>query len=105
MVANGRERGKEYCVDAIRDRWAALLEDEVAPALALRDATLASRRLWHLRAMAAQKTMSRVHRVRIAYERWNVRHPAGPLVSLERPSGQRAVDDLADVSREPLGAD
>jgi hypothetical protein len=105
MVANGRERGKEYCVDAIRDRWVALLEEEAAPALALRDATFASRRLWHLRAMAAQKTMSRVHRARIAYERWSVRQPAAPLTSRDRLSGQRVVDDLADISGEPLGAD
>ena len=103
MVANGLERGKDFCVDAIRARWIALLEDEVLPAFAQRGAELASRRLWHLRAMAAQKTMSRVHRARIAYERWSVRHPAGvPAAVL--PSGKRVVDNFAHVARETLGA-
>ncbi len=102
MAANGLERGKEYSVDAIRNRWLALLEEEVQPAFAARAGDLASRRLWHLRAMAAQKTMSRVHRARIAYQRWSVRQP--PLFSPDRPSGQGAVDNLADVSGEPFGA-
>ncbi len=103
MAANGLERGKEFSVDATRARWLALLEEEVLPAFAMRAGELASRRLWHLSAMAAQKTMSRVHRARIAYQRWSVRHAAAPLLAPAR-SGQGAVDNLADVSGEPLGA-
>jgi hypothetical protein len=48
--------------------------------------------------------MSRVHRARIAYQRWNVRHPVAPLLSPASPSGQGAVDNFPDVSREPFGA-
>jgi hypothetical protein len=104
MASNGLARGREFSVDAIRARWIGLLEGEVLPAFSSRMEGLASRRLWHLRAMAAQKAMSRVHRARIAYQRWSVRHQALPLLRLNRPSGQGAVDDFADVPGEPLGA-
>ena len=102
MVANGARRGEEFSVEAIRQRWIALLEGEVLPAFARRSGDLATRRLWHLRAMAAQKTMSRVHRARIAYQRWSGRNRSGPLSGIR--SGERAVDNLADVTRESLGA-
>ncbi len=103
MAANGLARGQEFSVDAISGRWIRLLEDEVAPAFAQRTGDLATRHLWHLRAMAAQKTLSRVHRARIAYQRWSARHRAAPLLNRGPASGQRAVDDFADVSREPFG--
>ncbi|HEY2629307.1 MAG TPA: hypothetical protein VGI57_09265 [Usitatibacter sp.] len=104
MASHGLERGREFSVDAIRARWLGLLEEEVLPAFSDRMGGLASRRLWHLRAMAAQKAMSRVHRARIAYQRWSVRHQAVPLLNLARRSGQGAVDDFADVPGETFGA-
>ena len=104
MAANGLERGKEFCVESIRARWLALLEGEVLPAFAARAGDLASRRFWHLQAMAAQKAMSRVHRARIAYQRWSVRHPAAALCPVVQPSGQGPADNLTDVSGETFGA-
>lgn len=104
MAANGLERGKEFCVESIRARWLALLEGEVLPAFAARAGDLASRRFWHLQAMAAQKAMSRVHRARIAYQRWSVRHPAAALFPVVQPSGQGPADNLTDVSGETFGA-
>ena len=50
--------------------------------------------------MAAQKALSRAHRVRAAYERWS--DAAHILPVRRRPetaSGQRAADHLADVAR------
>jgi len=98
MVENGVRRGEEFSVEATRRRWLDLVEDEVAPAFERARAGLASRRLWHWRAMAAQKALSRAHRVRTAYERWV---DAPELPARPRPeaaSGQRAADHLADVA-------
>ncbi|HST00267.1 MAG TPA: hypothetical protein VLJ84_01265 [Usitatibacter sp.] len=100
MVENGVKRGEEFSVEATRRRWLDLLEDEVAPAFERARSGLASRRLWHWRAMATQKALSRAHRVRAAYERWS--DAAHILPVRRRPetaSGQRAADHLADVAR------
>jgi len=104
MASHGLERGREFSVEATSQRWIELLEGEVLPEFQRRVGGLAARKLWHLRAMAAQKTLSRMHRARIAYERWSARRAPPPLLSPSRPSGQRAIDDLADVTGEPLGA-
>jgi len=97
MAASGRERGREYSVDAIRARWLAFLEDEAAPAFAGRGPA-AARPLWHLRTMAAQKVLSRSHRMRVAGERLKLAWPPEPWRPAAAPSVQRARDDLADVS-------
>lgn len=100
MVDNGVRRGEEFSVEATRRRWLDLVEDEVAPAFESARAGLGSRRLWHWRSMAAQKVLSRAHRVRTAYERWAdsceiLPARRGP----DTASGQRAADHLADVAR------
>ncbi len=64
MVQNGFERGREFSVAAIRERWLQFLEEDVAPAYDRQRANLDSRHLWHVRAMAAQKALSRAHRLR-----------------------------------------
>ena len=96
MVANGRERGRDYGVAAIRARWIRFLEEEAAPMFASRRAR-GARAFWHMRSMAAQKMMSRSHRLRVAGERLLLAWPPPPW----RPAAlsvQRARDDLADVS-------
>jgi hypothetical protein len=100
MVGNGARRGEEFSVEATRRRWLDLLEEEVAPAFDRLRARLASRRLWHWRAMAAQKALSRAYRVRAAYERWADAPQVLPARRGREPaSGQRAADHLADVAR------
>lgn len=99
MVGNGAKRGEEFSVEATRGRWLALLEDEVTPAFERARASLGARRLWHWRAMAAQKALSRAHRVQAAYERWIDAPRILPARRREAASGQRAADHLADVAR------
>jgi hypothetical protein len=96
MVANGRRRGAEFGVDAIRDRWTALLEREIVPAFE-RTNLSGGRRAWHLGAMLAQKALSRVHRARVAIERSAIRRNAGR-------SAERAPDHFAHVPGQPFGA-
>jgi hypothetical protein len=69
MIANGRMRGREFGVGAVRARWLELLEGEVAPAFDAARARLEGRRGWYLSAMAAQKARSRLHRMRVGFER------------------------------------
>ncbi|HEX4782599.1 MAG TPA: hypothetical protein VH301_17715 [Usitatibacter sp.] len=99
MVDNGLRRGSEFSVEATRTRWMRFLEEDVARAFAAKRERLGSRGFWHWRVMAAQKALSRAHRVRTAYERWT--GAAWPLPRARRraaASGQRAPDHLADVS-------
>jgi hypothetical protein len=99
MVQNGIERGREFSVEAIRTRWLDFLEEEVVPAYEGKRARLASRHLWHLRAMATQKALSKAHKMRVAYERWTNPAPlAAPRPAAAAASGQRAADHLADVT-------
>jgi len=100
MVANGAKRGEEFSVEATRRRWLDFFEDEVAPAFERARPNLDSHRLWHLRAMAAQKALSRLHRVRAACERWADAPRILPVRRRSEPaSGQRAPDHFADVAR------
>jgi len=64
MVENGRARSLGFTVDALRERWMALLEREIVPACLRASHGRASRRAWFLRAMASQKALSRAHRLR-----------------------------------------
>jgi hypothetical protein len=73
-----------------------LLEREVAPAFERTDLS-GGRRAWHLRAMLAQKALSRVHRARVAIERCAIRNRQGTSV-------ERAPDHLAHVSGQTFGA-
>lgn len=68
MVDNGRERGAQFSVDAVRERWMRLLEDEILPASLRAAHRAAARRTWFLLATAGQKALSRAHRVRRAAE-------------------------------------
>jgi hypothetical protein len=70
MVENGRRRGAEFTVDAVRGRWMALLEKEVVPRFLAARPAIASRAGWFARAMALQKARSRVDRVRRGLESW-----------------------------------
>ncbi len=97
MVANGRERGRDYDVAAIRERWISFLEGVAEPLFASRHEE-GARAFWHLRTMAAQKVMSRSHRLRVAGERLKLAWPPQPWRP-GTPSVQRARDDLADVPR------
>jgi hypothetical protein len=69
MVANGRERGLEFDVQATRRRWLELFDREIAPAYHAARERLESRRLWFIGAMVRQKALSRVHRIQAARER------------------------------------
>ncbi len=69
MVANGRQRGAEFDVDATRRRWLDLLEREVAPRFLAARERLASRPAWFFRAMALQRADSRLHKLAIRRER------------------------------------
>ena len=68
MVANGRERGAEFGVEAIRARWMALMEDEVLRAWRASRPRAARRRVGFVCAMARQKARSRVYRIRCGAE-------------------------------------
>ncbi len=72
MVRHGRERGREFDVDAVRARWLALLDDEVVPAFLARRAPLFARRMRFVAAMARQKVESRMYRMRVTAERASV---------------------------------
>lgn len=69
MVANGRERGRQFSVEAIRRRWLALLDEEIVPAFHQARAGLGARRLWFMGAMVRQKALSRIHRRQVALGR------------------------------------
>ena len=96
MVANGCVRGGEFDIAAIRERWIALLEGEVLPAFERADLG-EGRRAWHLRAMLAQKALSRLHRARVAIERCALRNDGAY-------SAEGSADHLAHVSGQPFGA-
>ena len=86
MITNGRARGREFDVDAVRERWLALLEREILPAYAAARARLGRRQAWYVGAMARQKGLSRMHRIgaglqRMANARWV---PRGILADLGR---------------------
>jgi len=70
MVENGRERGVSFTVDSIRERWMALLGDEIVPRYLASRATIGGRRAWFVCAMARQKVRSRAHRVRCHAQAW-----------------------------------
>ncbi len=84
MVANGRARAREFDVEAIRTRWLALFDDEIAPAheRAARRAG-ALRRAWYLGAMTAQKTLGRAFKARVGFERWRLFSPWTPARLVE----------------------
>lgn len=69
MVANGRARGRDFAVEATRQRWLDLIDEEIAPAFEASRAGLGSRRLWFMGAMVRQKALSRIHKFRLARER------------------------------------
>ena len=96
MVANGLVRGREFALEAIRDRWLDFLEIEVWPAFSASRDRLSRRRAWHVSAMAAQKTLSRVHRIRAAVQRWKIG------ATLREPLAESASDHFADVARQAL---
>lgn len=83
MVTNGQRRAGEFGVDAVRDRWLALFDDEIVPghALSLRGAWPHSRR--GLVAMALQKAIGRGFKSRVAIERWLQRSAWAPRQILE----------------------
>jgi hypothetical protein len=100
MVDNGRERGAHFSVAAVRERWLKLLEDDVLPAYVRAAHRAGSRRAWFLLAMAGQKALSRVHRVRRtaqAYSR-SARRAASMVPGL--PSSL-PVGEAAQVARSP----
>lgn len=66
MVLNGRQRGRDYTVDRVRDRWIALLEGEVADAA--RVPRSLRRPAWYLQAMLRQRAASKLHKWAVA--RW-----------------------------------
>lgn len=70
MAANGRERGKEFSVQAIRGRWMSLFEHEIAPNYLAARRRIASRGAWFACAMALQKARSRTYRLRCGLESW-----------------------------------
>jgi hypothetical protein len=69
MVANGRRRGTDFTIEAIRQRWLDLFDDEIIPAFEASRHHLRSRRLWFMGAMVRQKAMSRIYKMRVARER------------------------------------
>jgi hypothetical protein len=99
MVENGRMRSRDYGVEAIRARWLDFLELEALPAF--RRTELSGRKSWHFGAMLAQKTLSRMHRVRVAFERGALRRRPGRPVAC---SGERAAHHLAHVPGQTFGA-
>lgn len=77
IVQNGLRRAAEFGVDRIRERWLAMIEEEAVPAFVTSNVGAASRRAWHLGAMARQKAASRGFKAQVAWERWMAR-PDGP---------------------------
>ncbi len=69
MVENGRKRARQFSVDAIRNRWLELFEQEFIPAFEASRAHLEARRIWFLAAMARQKLASRLWRTRAQMQR------------------------------------
>jgi hypothetical protein len=98
MADNGRERGAAFDVEATRERWMRLLEEDVVPAY--RAARIAPRRVWFVCAMARQKARSRIYRLRCGAEAWlaaaaypSARPTTSPTL-LESPSAAR-IDSSA----------
>ncbi len=69
MAANGERRGREFDVQAVRERWLALLDGEISPAFASARKRLPWRHAWYIGAMVEQKVRSRIHRMRVGMER------------------------------------
>lgn len=69
MVANGRERGMEFAVEATRRRWLTLFDGEIIPAFRQARAGLGSRRLWFMGAMVRQKALGKIYKLRVAREK------------------------------------
>ena len=100
MAHNGRMRGSEFGVPAVRARWLEFLEGEVARAFEAARPRLTGRRGWYLSAMAAQKARSRLHRLRVGYERWRDAGAMRPLRGEERmPLLECAADHFRHVRR------
>jgi hypothetical protein len=92
MAEHGAWRAREFSVQATRDRWLGLLEDDVVPRYEATRTALAARRAWYLAAMARQKAASRMHKARAALERLGTRGDG------MAPLGERAPDHFADVA-------
>ncbi len=74
LVRNGRDRARDYDVEAVRSRWLALFDEEILPAArALPKRTGAGRHAWYLGAHVAQKCASRAFKARVGAERWLMR--------------------------------
>jgi hypothetical protein len=68
MVDNGRERARDFGVDAIRTRWLTLIDRTIVPAFIENREALASRRLWYMGAMVRQKLRAKLFRANNALE-------------------------------------
>jgi hypothetical protein len=66
MVGNGALRGREFSVEATRERWMGLLEDEVVPRFLHERERLSHRRGWYLASLARQRASSRIFKWRCA---------------------------------------
>ena len=68
MVDNGRERAREFAIDAIRRRWLALIDDVVVPAYTRNREQLGARRLWFVATMTRQKLAAKRFRASNGWE-------------------------------------
>jgi hypothetical protein len=99
MVDNGRARGASFDIDATRERWMRLLEEDVVPAY--HAAGVAARRVWFMCAMARQKARSRMYRLRcgaetlLAAAAYPSARPTTSATLLESPSTARMASSAA----------
>jgi glycosyl transferase family 1 len=98
MVANGLERAREFTVASVRARWLELLDGEVVPAFLAWRESRGARRTWFLAAMAQQKLLSRMHRLRCMARRWQD-WPAARRYPSARPTTSPTLPESPSAAR------
>lgn len=104
IVRNGRERAREFDVEAVRAKWLSLIDEVIVPAL--RSGATKSgiaRRAGNLGAYVAQKLASRAFKARVGVERWWMFSPLSPAARLRSARRRFAAIRLPDPAATAAG--